>query len=104
MRYMKKKAQTPQVDIANLQPSELNALKVVVKEYITRMQNIENEIAGLKESQKDLVEEYKDKLDMKTLSQVLKVLKVESSVAHKNTYDSFYEVLKSDFVNNLVDE
>lgn len=98
-----KKNKTPQVDIASLQPDELNALKLVVREFMTRLDNIDSEMAGLKESRKELLDEYADKLDMKTLHQVLKVLKIESSVAHKNTYDSFYDVLKDDFVNNLTE-
>ena len=99
-----KRNRAPQVDIATLQPTELNELKNLVKNYLARKENIEVEIEGLKESLKDLKEEFEGKVDIKTLDQVLKVLKIESAVAHKSNFDSFYEVLKDDFVNNLTNE
>lgn len=91
------------VDIAELQPDELNELKKVVREYLERSQNIDNEIAGLRESKKDLKDEFESRLDIKTLEQVVKVLQIEESVAHKGNYDSFQEILKDDFVNRVTD-
>ena len=38
-------------------------------------------------------EEYTSKLDMKTLQAALKVIKIQQSVAHKDTYDLFIEAL-----------
>jgi len=98
---MKKQVKTPQVDVATLQPSELGELKIVVKEFLSRLENLDNEIAGLKEDRKALYEEFSEKLDVKTLATAMKVLQIESTVAFKGNYDSFVEVLKDDFVNNL---
>ena len=100
----KRSNQAPQVDLATLQPDELNALKELVKEFMKRLANIDNEIDTLKEDRKNLFEEYKEKLDVKTLQTVLKVMKIESSIAHKDTYDTFYEALKDDFVNGLTND
>lgn len=87
----KQHAKNYNVDL--MQPDELNALKVVVKEFITRLENVDNEIELLKEDRKSLIEEYKGKLDIKTLTAALKVLKIQSQVAHKDTYDLFLEAL-----------
>lgn len=84
---------TAQVDIAALQPDELGALRVLVKEFISRVQNVDNEIETLKEDRKNVIEEYKEKLDMKTLQAALKVTKIQAGIDHKDTYDLFIEVL-----------
>ena len=42
---------------------------------------------------KEIIEEYTDKLDMKTLHAALRVLKIQQGVAHKDTYDLFLEAL-----------
>lgn len=96
---MQKNVKNYNVDL--MMPDELNELKKLVREFLNRYENIENEIEGLKQSKKDLMEEYANKLDMKTLSAALRVLKIKSSVAHKDTFDMFVEVLTDDHVNNL---
>lgn len=87
----KKKA--PEINVAELQPDELNALKVTVKEFLDKVETIENEIEGLKEDRKSVLEEYAEKLDMKTLQAALKVLKIQRGVAHRDSFDVFMEVL-----------
>ena len=57
------------------------------------MQNIENEIDLLKEDQKQLIEDYKDRLDVKTLKAALQVIKIQRGVQHKDTFDLFVEAL-----------
>jgi len=84
------------------QPDELTEIKKIVAEYLQRRTNVENEIQSLKEDLKSLDEEYKKKLDMKTLRAALQVLKIESKVDHKDTFDAFLEVLKSDEANGVV--
>lgn len=80
-------------NVADLQPDELNALKALVKEFMERASNIDNEIELLKEDRKELIEEFKEKLDFKTLQAALKVLKIQQGVQHRDTYDLFLEVL-----------
>jgi uncharacterized protein (UPF0335 family) len=78
---------------ALLQPDELKALKALVKEFIERVQNVDNEIETLKEDRKTIIEEYQDKLDLKTLQAALKVLKIQQGVQHRDTYDLFMSTL-----------
>lgn len=81
-------------NIATLQPDELNELKKLALEFVEKVQNIDNEIETLKMDRKEIFEEYSEKLDMKTLTAALRTLKIESTVAHKDTYDMFLEALK----------
>lgn len=80
-------------NIALLQPDEVNALRALVKEFMTRVSNVDNEIELLKSDRKELIEEYAEKLDTKTLKAALQVLKIQQGVQHKDAYDLFMEVL-----------
>jgi len=84
---------TKNYNVELMQPDELNSLKDLVKEFMNRLQNIDNEIETLKEDRKELIEEFKSKLDMKTLQAALRVVKIQQGVAHKDTFDVFLEVL-----------
>lgn len=83
----------PEKAIAELMPDELNAVKALVKEFMGKIESIDNEIELLKEDRKELIESYKEKLDMKTLQTALRVIKLQNSVAHKDAYDLFIEAL-----------
>ena len=76
-----------------MQPEEIGELKKLVKEFVTRVGNVDNEIELLKEDRKDLIEEYSTKLDLKVLQAAMKVVKIQQSVAHRDTFDLFLEVL-----------
>jgi hypothetical protein len=78
------------------QPSEIGELRVVATEYLDRRKNIENEIETLKEDLKALKDEFADRVDMRTLEAVIKVMKIEQAVLHKHTYDLLSEALKSE--------
>ena len=80
-------------NIATMQPDEVGALRTLVKEFIVKIESIDNEIELLKGDRKEVIEEYTDKLDMKTLQAALKVIKIQQAVAHKDTYDLFIEAL-----------
>lgn len=88
---MAKKA--PEKAVAELQPDELNALKALVKEFMTKIESIDGEVELLKQDRKEIIEEYSEKLDYKTLQLALKVLKIQNAVAHRDAYDLFIEVL-----------
>lgn len=79
--------------VADMQPDEIKALRALVKQFIERVQNVDNEIETLKQDRKELIEEYREKLDMKTLQAALKVIKIQSAVEHKDTFDLFIEAL-----------
>jgi uncharacterized protein (UPF0335 family) len=87
--------QTPkQYNVATMQPDEVNALRSLVKEFINRVSSVDNEIEQLKEDRKELIEEYTDKLDMKTLTAALKILKIQQGVQHRDTFDLFMSALE----------
>lgn len=90
---MAKKQAPKQYNTAEMQPDELNALRALVKEFMLKVETIDNEVETLKLDRKELIEEYKEKLDLKTLMAALKVLKIQQGVQHKDTYDLFIEAL-----------
>lgn len=98
---MAKKQPTYNVEL--MTPDELGAVKKLVGEFMSRLSNVENEIETLKEDRKELITEFKEKLDMKTLQLAIKQVKLERGVAHKDTFDMFIEVLKDDDTNGLTE-
>lgn len=90
----------PEKAVAELQPDELNALKALVKEFIGKIESIDNEVELLKQDRKEIIEEYSEKLDMKTLQTALRVIKLQSSVTHKDAYDLFMEALTADLAQD----
>lgn len=78
---------------AERQPTDLNELAQVVNEFVDRYSNIENEMSMLKEDQKNLVEEYSDRLDVKTLRQAIRAANIKKKVDHKDTFDAFVDIL-----------
>jgi uncharacterized protein (UPF0335 family) len=79
---------------AERQPTDLNELGKLVNEFVDRFSNVENEIELLKEDQKNLIEEYSDKLDIKTLRQALRAANIKKKVDHKDTFDAFVDILE----------
>lgn len=93
---MSKKKIVEQYNIAHLQPDEIGALRTLVKEFVGKIESIDNEIELLKNDRKELIEDYRDKLDMKTLQAALRVVKIQQGVAHRDTYDLFLEALEEE--------
>ena len=91
---MARKTKKEQKNFADLQPDEINDLRRIVLESTGKDQSLEDEIALLKEDQKELVEEYSDRIDMKTLKSVIRIIKIESKIAHKDTADLMMDALK----------
>lgn len=83
-----------QSSVGDMEPDEVNEYKRIALEFVERLERIDNEIETLKEDKKELKEEFKEKIDLKTLNQVLRVLKVESTVVHKDTFEVIKEALK----------
>ena len=81
------------VQTADAQPSDPVELKKIVDEFMDRYTNVDNELELLKEDQKNLVEEFSDRLDIKTLKQAIRSVKIRKKVEHKDTFDSLVEIL-----------
>jgi len=90
---MAKKSKKESKPVAELQPDELHALKALVKEFIDKITAVDNEVELLKEDRKELVEEYSEKLDVKTLNAALKYVKIQQQVKYRDTFDMFVETL-----------
>jgi uncharacterized protein (UPF0335 family) len=90
---MAKKSRTSQYNVAHLQPDEINSLRGLVKEFVEKIENIDNEIELLKSDRKEVIEEYSEKLDMKTLTAALRVVKIQKGVEHRDAFDLFMEAL-----------
>lgn len=78
---------------ADRQPLEINELKKLVVEFMDRYDSVENEISLLKEDQQNLVDEYSDRLDVKTLKQAIRTIKIKKKVNHQDTFESFVNIL-----------
>lgn len=76
------------------QPNELGELKKTVGEFVRRLKTVEGEIDLLKEQRKDLIEEYKEHLDMKTLAAAIRTVKIKKKVDHKDTFEVFVDILE----------
>lgn len=79
--------------VAGMMPDELNALKAVVNDFMGKITAIDHEIETLKDDRKEVIEEFSDKLDMKTLQLALKAIKIENSVTHRDAFDLFMAAL-----------
>ncbi|NBW09582.1 MAG: hypothetical protein EBR82_16310 [Caulobacteraceae bacterium] len=90
---MPKKTAPKQYNVTHLQPDEINALRALVNEFVEKVNNIDNELELLRQDRKEVIEEYSDKLDMKTLQAALRVAKIQKEVAHRDTFDLFMEAL-----------
>jgi uncharacterized protein (UPF0335 family) len=91
---MSKKRSAKNYNTAEMMPDEINSLREIVKEFVSRIENIDNEIELLKQDRKELIEEFSDRLDMKTLQAALRVVKIKQGIAHKDTFDLFIEALE----------
>lgn len=74
-------------------PTEIGAIKALVDEFMNRYNNIENELETLRNDQKELIEEFSDRLDMKTLKQAIRTVKIKKKVERLDTYETFVDIL-----------
>jgi len=88
------KKQAPEQAPGSMMPDEINAVKALVKEFIGKMSELDREIELLGEDKKELIEEYSEKLDYKTLQLAMRVIKIQNSVQRRDAFDLFVEVLQ----------
>lgn len=91
--YMPRRSQYSEPDAM---PDNFNDLKPIVSEFVSRMRTLENEEQLLRESKKELVEEYSEKLDTKTLKLALRFMDLKKKIQHKHHFDMFVELLERD--------
>jgi uncharacterized protein (UPF0335 family) len=78
---------------ADTQPTSITDLEPIIKEFVDKLKSIDNEIELLAQDRKELFEEYKDKLDVKTLRQAMRVAAIKEKVDKKDTFDTFVHIL-----------
>lgn len=79
---------------SEVMPSSITDLEPVVKEFVDKLKVIKHEQETLKQDEKELIEEYSEKLDMKTLKAAMRVVAVREKVERKETFDCLVEVLE----------
>ena len=68
--------------------------KEVVQELIEKIATIDNEIKLLQEDRKELLEEYKDKLDIKAFKAAMRIIKLRENV-DSSELDTILDALES---------
>jgi uncharacterized protein (UPF0335 family) len=76
------------------QPTSVTDLEPLVKEFMDKLKRIDSEIELLTLDRKELFEEYKEKIDMKTLKQAIRVAAIREKVERKDTFDTFVHLLE----------
>jgi hypothetical protein len=73
----------------------LSQLKEIAREFLDKLNVIDNELSTLKEDRKELLDEYSTKLDIKTFKAAMQVNKIKKQVQHEDTFDVFLEILEN---------
>jgi len=77
----------------DVQSHEMGDVQALVEEFIGKLNTIENEMQLLKDDKKELIEEYKEKLDMKSLQMAIRISNIKKKAEHKDTLEEFEEAL-----------
>ena len=72
----------------------LGETQKLVEELVTKLKSIEHEEELLKEQKKQLLDDYSEKLDTKTLKLALRTAAIQEKVIAKDTFDQFMTVLE----------
>ena len=77
----------------------------LVAELVQRLMRVEHEIELLREDRKNLLGEYKDKLDIKVFQAALRIAKIKArlSSTSEDTLDSVLEVVEDKFTIDWID-
>lgn len=78
----------------DVQPSSVTELQPIIEEFVSKLRDIDNEVKLLSDQRKELIEEYAEKLDVKTLKHAIRAVDIRNKVEHKDTFDTFVEVLE----------
>ncbi len=69
-----------------------------IKQLFKRYKNIENEITLLREDKKELLREFKDKVDIKAFQAALQVAKIKARLKpeQENNLEDFIDIISKD--------
>ena len=77
----------------------------LVGELVQRLMRVEHEIELLREDRKNLLGEYKDKLDIKVFQAALRIAKIKAKLSNtsEDSLDSVLEVVEDKFAIDWID-
>jgi len=77
----------------------------LVGELVQRLMRVEHEIELLREDRKNLLGEYKDKLDIKVFQAALRIAKIKAKLVggSEDSLDSVLEVVEDKFAIDWID-
>ncbi len=64
----------------------------IIKELVEKLRTVDNEIKLLQEDRKELLEEYKEKLDLKAFKAALRIVKARENV-DQNELETILDVI-----------
>ncbi len=79
---------------ADSMPTSITELQPLISEFMEKFRRIKGEQELLKNEEKDLFEEYKQKIDMKELKAAMKVASILEKVSHKDAFDTILECIE----------
>ena len=79
---------------ADSMPSSITELQPLITEFMNKLKSIKQEQELLKDQERDLYDEYKNKIDMKELKAALKVAAIKEKVSHKDAFDTILECIE----------
>jgi len=68
----------------------------ILQEFLERLERVDNELELLKTDRKELIQEFKGKLDVKSVQAALKIQKIRSKVDSLETLDEFLDMLETE--------
>lgn len=78
---------------ADRAPSELGEITKILESFMDRFRRIEAEQDLLKEDAKALLEEFEDRLDVKTLKQAVRIVRAKKKIKHQDTFETYEHIL-----------
>lgn len=66
----------------------VTALKRTILEFVDKLRDNENELQEIKDRRKDLIEEYKEQLDVKAIKAALQIVKIRNNVTDQAALDN----------------
>ena len=73
-----------------------NNLKNVVNEFVDRLTTVENEISLLRQDRKDIIDEFRDKIDVKTFTAALRIAKIREKINDENLLDAMVNTIEAE--------
>ena len=73
-----------------------NNLKNVIREFVEKLTKVENEISLLRQDRKDIIDEFRDKIDVKTFAAALRIAKIREKVSDENFLDAIVNTIEAD--------